>query len=824
MDAKQKETIQNPDSKLLLNQVDCLYKNLNYSNWSIALISSFLVWVLWPVANHTALLYWDAYILFVTLCREHLAYLYTRAQKNEDNIKIWLNIYVGGVFFSGLGWGLQLILVVPPEQTIHLIAAVFLLGGLVTGSAATLSSLKYSFAVFSIPAILPGALYLISIDRELTFVIGCSLFLFLVFILFIALRMHKTVFYSLKKQFEVSNLLSVIEAEKIELEEKIVSLEDQLQFDHAEFEKIFTTLKHKQSKNVMVRNISDFDDERFTSLLGKSIGGVWDMNIKSGQMKYCDSWLGMLGYEASDIVNDIPFWEDLLHPEDKLEVLNKLQNFATGNNHEFSSSYRLKNKAGEWIWVVARAQGVIWGDTGELLQVVGAESIIPESSEMLKNTLDLIHFDLNEWLASYDEFNNRLLKLIKTASVEGIQHTFWHIHIIEMSDNSKENSSLTEISLYEAGRVLFNEFREGDAIIRTGKDSFGLIMEFCGIEDAWEKAIRLQKAFSNQEINYKGTSSKLTTSIGITPIVSEHSTIESIQSDSKHASALAIHKTSNHIFIYQKDSQELPEKIVEKMISRQIEESISQNELQITVTKLENISLNPDTLEEEVFIVNVKFDNESIDAISEFDNEFIAKNSYLSSMIDCYAIERLLIWMKNNRTSTDNTKQSFIYESIGNTFISSDYQAFLERTLPSLAVANKAICFGISEKVLLNNKQETMQFIEKVNEKGCKIALTDVGYNSLSATKIKELSINFLKFDSSIIKEIEKDQGNYLTIKYINDIIHLSGLNSIIEIGEHEILPESIQAMSIDYVLGMDSVSKNWQSGKNQSFQPIRLL
>jgi EAL domain-containing protein (putative c-di-GMP-specific phosphodiesterase class I) len=99
-----------------------------------------------------------------------------------------------------------------------------------------------------------------------------------------------------------------------------------------------------------------------------------------------------------------------------------------------------------------------------------------------------------------------------------------------------------------------------------------------------------------------------------------------------------------------------------------------------------------------------------------------------------------------------------------------------------------------------------------------------VGYNSLSATKIKELSINFLKFDSSIIKEIEKDQGNYLTIKYINDIIHLSGLNSIIEIGEHEILPESIQAMSIDYVLGMDSVSKNWQSGKNQSFQPIRLL
>jgi len=117
-----------------------------------------------------------------------------------------------------------------------------------------------------------------------------------------------------------------------------------------------------------------------------------------------------------------------------------------------------------------------------------------------------------------------------------------------------------------------------------------------------------------------------------------------------------------------------------------------------------------------------------------------------------------------------------------------------------------------------------MQFIEKVNEKGCKIALTDVGYNSLSATKIKELSINFLKFDSSIIKEIEKDQGNYLTIKYINDIIHLSGLNSIIEIGEHEILPESIQAMSIDYVLGMDSVSKNWQSGKNQSFQPIRLL
>ncbi|MDG2175947.1 MAG: PAS domain-containing protein [Gammaproteobacteria bacterium] len=290
-----------------------------------------------------------------------------------------------------MGWGLQLILIVPPKQTIHLIAAVFLLGGLVTGSAATLASLKYSFAVFSIPAILPGALYLIFLDRELTFVIGCSLFLFLVFILFIALRMHKTVFYSLKKQFEVSKLLSVIESEKIELEEKIIELENQLQFDQEEFEKLHTTLKHKQTNNMMVRNFSDFDDARFNSLLGQSNGGVWDMNIKSGQMKYSDSWLGMLGYEVGDIINDIPFWEDLLHPEDKLKVLNKLQNFSTGNTREYSSSYRLKNKSGDWIWVVVRAQGVIWGNTGELLQVVGAESIIPESGEMLKNALDLIH-------------------------------------------------------------------------------------------------------------------------------------------------------------------------------------------------------------------------------------------------------------------------------------------------------------------------------------------------------------------------------------------------------------------------------------------------
>ena len=789
----------NPSAgKILSDQVDELYKNLSYANWSVILISSFMLWILWPVANREHLLFWDAYILLIVLIREDVAIRYKKTTDTLVNTTLWLRLYVAGTFLSGIGWGLSLIFIVPSELFIYLVTTSFLVCGLVTGSAATLASLKYGFAVFSIPAILPGALYLMYRDGANNFNVGISLLVFLVFILFIAFRMHKTIYYSLKKQVEVGSKLSDLEMEKQVLESRVLKLQDDLEIEKLYVEKFKEEIKQWQYPDTKVRQIGGFKDARVVSLLESLQGGVWDMNLKTGEVAFSEGWLKMLGYNKEDAPRDITFWESILHPDDKLEVLNKLNAFSDVKNEVFSSCHRLRTGEGDWIWVMATANGVVWGSYGELLNVIGMEVFLPDLDAYAEKSFQTVKDDKHSSFFSTDKFHARLEHLVKTASIDGIEHSFCHLKIIRLTDQLNQDISLEEIVLYEVSRVLLKEFRQGDTIIRMGSESFVMLMEFCNAEDAWEKAFTLKKSLNALDINIKGEKYRITVAIGIMPITNSEKTAAEIMQDAEHACNLAIIETSNLIYLYQKDGNDSDGNMFEKLVAKKIRACITNNEIRISAVPLMPLRNVSDS--EELASVSFSLEENLNENFQGADYSAIVRKNYLSLAIDIFVIRNVFEWLKNNVDVNGDKGEIFFYECSVISFQDERFIKLVIEELESHPKVNSSFCLGVSEKYFLENPEMMEIFLQELKSTGTSVALTDVGSTSMTVKLLQDHQVDYLKIDKSILQNFDKEESNFITIKYINDICHLKGMKSIIDEVNEASLREVLDTLKIDYM------------------------
>nr|WP_287276558.1 MULTISPECIES: PAS domain-containing protein [unclassified Okeania] len=62
---------------------------------------------------------------------------------------------------------------------------------------------------------------------------------------------------------------------------------------------------------------------------------------------YSVRWLEMLGYDPDDIPQNVNSWEMLIHPEDKVWVMDALNLHLEDSSFIYAFDYRLQTKSGE---------------------------------------------------------------------------------------------------------------------------------------------------------------------------------------------------------------------------------------------------------------------------------------------------------------------------------------------------------------------------------------------------------------------------------------------------------------------------------------------
>lgn len=117
--------------------------------------------------------------------------------------------------------------------------------------------------------------------------------------------------------------------------------------------------------------------ERMNLAFEGSNDGVWDWHTIVDKAYYSPRWCALLGYEQAEIEQRPQSWMDLLHPDDKAEVCEAIDDHLNGRTPVYTAVHRMRRKSGEWLWVESRGKALIAAD-GRAYRMVGTMTDIEE--------------------------------------------------------------------------------------------------------------------------------------------------------------------------------------------------------------------------------------------------------------------------------------------------------------------------------------------------------------------------------------------------------------------------------------------------------------
>jgi PAS domain S-box-containing protein len=99
--------------------------------------------------------------------------------------------------------------------------------------------------------------------------------------------------------------------------------------------------------------------------------GLWDRNIRSGEVIRNERSAEIFGYALEEIEPSVHFWESSLHPDDRGWVQEDFEKHLAGLTPLFEGEYRLRARSGEWKWILSRGKVVERDQDGEPLRMAG---------------------------------------------------------------------------------------------------------------------------------------------------------------------------------------------------------------------------------------------------------------------------------------------------------------------------------------------------------------------------------------------------------------------------------------------------------------------
>jgi two-component system cell cycle sensor histidine kinase/response regulator CckA len=123
-----------------------------------------------------------------------------------------------------------------------------------------------------------------------------------------------------------------------------------------------------------------------TVLADKGSIGLFDLNLKDGQVYYSPSWKKLLGFAEQELANTYDTWLKLLHPDDSAAAPDRIAKKSSSGTRPFSLEFRMQHRRGHYLWI--QSSGVqIFGAGGTLERVIGVHADITERKEQEESAL-----------------------------------------------------------------------------------------------------------------------------------------------------------------------------------------------------------------------------------------------------------------------------------------------------------------------------------------------------------------------------------------------------------------------------------------------------
>jgi len=128
-------------------------------------------------------------------------------------------------------------------------------------------------------------------------------------------------------------------------------------------------------------------DERLRLAINSAQQGIYDLNLKTGETIVNDIFAKMLGYDPVTFKESVTFWQERLHPDDYVRVINAFQKYINGESDEYKIEFRQKTAKGDWIWIFSVGNIVEYDEEGKPLRMLGTHTNVTHSKNAEHETM-----------------------------------------------------------------------------------------------------------------------------------------------------------------------------------------------------------------------------------------------------------------------------------------------------------------------------------------------------------------------------------------------------------------------------------------------------
>ncbi|MCP3850355.1 MAG: EAL domain-containing protein [Gammaproteobacteria bacterium] len=409
-----------------------------------------------------------------------------------------------------------------------------------------------------------------------------------------------------------------------------------------------------------------------------------------------------------------------------------------------------------------------------------------------------------EFQASHDEltglfnrrkFDTHLSKLILESRKSNTEYALLYMDLDRFkSVNDTAGHAAGDELLKQLTRAISKDLRQRDLFARLGGDEFGIILDHCSLENSYIIAEKILKSVNEFNFHWKDEVFNVGISIGINAFKNTEDSADKVLSEADAACYTAKEGGRNRIQIY---DEQAAKKLNESHIINLLTAAFENNQMRLYQQKI--LSANAQHKQDHYEILIRMLDNDKIIPPGMFLPS--AEQCGLAINLDRWVIHSVFEWLSNHKNDLASLPVMSINLS-GQSVTDKLFRVFIQEQFSIFDIEPSNICFEITETAAMHNLDIAKEFIHDLKALGCQFSLDDFGSGHASYSQLKHLSVDYLKIDGSLVKDILDDAIDFSIVKSINDVGHILNMKTIAEFVENQGIADKLSNIKVDYLQG----------------------
>ncbi len=439
--------------------------------------------------------------------------------------------------------------------------------------------------------------------------------------------------------------------------------------------------------------------------------------------------------------------------------------------------------------------------------IIGSVMVFHDVTKLRTLALQLSHQATHDGLTGLLNrvaFDARVEEAIRSANQSEKQHVLLYIDLDQFKIvNDTCGHPAGDELLIQVTRLLRGSLRESDVLARLGGDEFGVLLLGCPLNMAETIAEKIRKQVEEFRFPRDGTVFRIGASIGVVPILDSGTPLMDLMKAVDSACYVAKEKGRNLVHVSMPDDKDIARQHGQMQWMQRIQRAIEEDEFVLYSQVIKPIDADANDGRHLELLLRM-VENEGSDSGRMIPpSAFLpaAERYHLMPSIDRWVLDKALHILAEPSGKLATVTTCSINLS-GQSLTDLKVYDYIHQLLKKTRVDPRRICFEITESSVIANMDLAQQFVSGLRKIGCRFALDDFGSGLSTFDYLKQLEVDYVKLDGSLIRDVATSRVSQAMVHAINYVVHVMGMKSIAEFVESDAIIATVRRLSVDYLQG----------------------